>query len=124
MSFQEILDETREAARLSEHANSRSSVQSGDVMRALELDLRFKTGDRWAFPYAYKTAIHFNLSGVITIYYSTHIVTINGRNLATLHAGLVGHTVAEIQEQESEFADVPEGEPFVTAVTVQPIGRS
>lgn len=124
MSYQEILDETRETARLSENANSRISAASGDVTRALELDLRFKTGDRWAFPYAYKTAIHFNLSGVITIYYSTHMVTINGRNLASLYAGLVGHTVAEIQERESEFADAPEGEPFVTALTVQALGRS
>lgn len=124
MSYQEILDETRETARLSENANSRISAASGDVIRALELDLRFKTGDRWAFPYAYKTAMHFNLSGVITIYYSTNMVTIAGRNLGSLYAALIGHTVAEIQEHESEFADVPEGEAVVTAITVQPIGRS
>lgn len=124
MSYQEILDETRETARLSENASSRISAQSGNDMRALELDLCLKTGDRWAFPYAYKTAIHFNLSGVITIYYSTHMVTINGRNLASLYAGIVGHTVVEIKEQESEFADAPEGEGVVTTVTVQPLGRS
>lgn len=124
MSYQDILDETREAAQVSENANARVSVPSGDVMRILELDLRFKTGDRWTFPYAYKTAMHFNLSGVITIYYSTHMVTIAGRNLGSLYADLIGHAVAEIQEQESEFVEAPEGEAVVTAVTVQPLGRS
>lgn len=124
MSYQEILDETRQAALASENTNDRTSVPNGAAMRTLELDVRFKTGDRWAFPYAYKTAIQFNLSGTITIYFSTHVVTIKGRNLASLYAGLIGHTVAEIQEQESEFDDSPEGEAVVNALTVQPVGRS
>ena len=61
---------------------------------------------------------------MITIYFSTHTVTIKGRNLGSLYAGLIGHTVAEIQESESVFDDSPEGQTVISAVDVQPLGRS
>ena len=115
MNYKEILDSTRQQATASRPQHSFSIQRE----RAVELELCLRTGDRWAFPYAYKTAIKFDLSGTIVLYFTTHEVTIQGRNLISLFEGLITHSVSQIREQRHDFDEVVEGSTVITALRIE-----
>ena len=115
MNYKEILDSTRQQATASRPQHAFSTQRE----RALELDLCLRTGDRWSFPYAYKTAMKFDLSGTIILYFTTHEVTIQGRNLISLFDGLITHSVSQIREQSHDFDEVAEGSTVINALRVE-----
>lgn len=113
----------KETLRNSAPASTRQSAQPPFSMStdgtALELDIELKNGDRYALPYAYKTAVHFNLSGTLTIYFSTHTVTVTGINLSPFYEALLQHTLTHIQDREFTFANLPEDTARVTSIVVE-----
>ena len=84
------------------------------------LDVRQKTGDRAALPYAYLTFIHFNKSGDIRLEYSGHTVSIRGRNLGDLYNALLNHRVDYVQEADLQYEDTgEESDPFIWEIVVK-----
>lgn len=114
MNYKEILDSTRQQANPSREQHAFSKQRE----RAVELDLCLRTGDRWAFPYSYKTAIKFDLSGTIMIYFTTHVVTIRGRNLKPLYEALITHTLICVREATDEFTENLEDNTVVASLKV------
>lgn len=117
MNYKEILDSTRQAATVSRPQLAFSTERE----RAVELDLCLRTGDHWAFPYSYKTAIKFDLSGTIVVYFTTHVISIRGQNLKPLYEGLITHTVSCVREVADEFADVPAESTVVASLRIDEV---
>ena len=109
----------REEFQTSEPVNAAQNEPATAYSPAIELDLVLRNGDHWGFPYSYKPAMHFDRSEGITIYYSSHKVTIKGRNLLPIYKALVAHNAREIREQDTEFDDLPERATVVTSIRIE-----
>ena len=118
MNYKEILKQQTITSSSRKVNETRAFVLENEHGHALELDIKLRTGDRWGLPYAYKTAIEFNLSGDLTIHFTTHTINIKGRNLSPLYDALVAHRVAQILEHDNEFDDLPEQATVINSITI------
>lgn len=84
----------------------------------LMLDVRFNTGDREGFAYAYLMKVKFNPSGSITAIFTTDTVVIEGRNLLPLFDGLLIHAVRFVQEENAIYDLGGEQETFITRIEI------
>lgn len=84
------------------------SERASEVQRAITLDVILKTGNRWAFPYAYLVAVEFDKSGKLVLHFTSHTVTLEGQYLESIYEALLNHEVGFICEQRrgySSYAD-------------------
>lgn len=84
----------------------------------LLLDVRLSSGDRYAFPYSYMIWSKYERAVGLYIRFSSHTVLIKGRTLLPIHHGLIQHRVEFIQEEHAGHDVGPEGEPFISSITV------
>lgn len=90
----------------------------GDIARAGHIDVRRKANARFAFAYTHLLWVFFNGSDKLQLHFSTHTVTLVGRNLASLYERVLRHEVTVI-EPVDERHDTGEGdEPVVNSVGV------
>src|SRR4051794_2598394 len=64
------------------------------------LELRFCDGNRKAIEYSLLEKIDFDPSRGVTLSFSPYLVTVSGKNLLPLFAGLVRHSIQWIREAE------------------------
>lgn len=143
MSYKDILRNARQTQRVEkDDFNAGNRIETGDASdkidppkglpretktqestsahsTALELDLVLRGGDHWGFQYAYKPVMHFDASGIITLYFMNHTVTIKGRNLLPIFQALLDHSAREISEQETEFDSLPDGATAIDSIKVK-----
>jgi hypothetical protein len=81
------------------------TVLSADRHQKIMLELRFKNGNAKALAYSYLVAMDFNPSEAIKMDFGGHEVTISGRKLEPLFAGLVAQRVAIIREMDRLHAE-------------------
>ena len=60
------------------------------------IDLQLENGDHVALPYHYLEEVQFNPSTGIKMFFNEREVTITGRNLQPIYAGLTGHRIGRI----------------------------
>lgn len=117
MSYKELL-ENQTPARPKNADRPAVGSHLNQAEQVLELDVQLRGGDRYGFPYAYKTAMAFRRSGELVLYFTTHTVTIRGRNLSSLYHGLLQHRIQTILEHPSDFDDLPEKDTVVRSIVV------
>jgi len=84
------------------------------------LEFRLKTGVGFAIGYHWMQSLSLTPDHRIEIIFSTHEITIEGRNLKELYRGLIEHRVPFIQEGDALYDQSPQTEPFVSGITVSP----
>jgi hypothetical protein len=77
---------------------------------------RRKTGESVAFSYPHLLWLDFDPSRAIVLHFSTHTVTLRGRNLAPLFEKLLSYEAIEVNEVSPRY-DVPTQKPDETVVT-------
>lgn len=77
----------------------RESLQSG--LRPPMLDIRPRSGARLALPYTALRQVEFDpdVRPPLVITFSSHVVSVDGRNLESLYLALVSHRAQSIIEQ-------------------------
>lgn len=85
-------------------AFGQASERPSDVQRSITLDVILKTGNRWAFPYAYLVAVEFDKSGKLDLHFTSHTVTLEGQCLEPIHEALLNHEVGFICEQRRDYS--------------------
>lgn len=121
MNYRAILDESAQAQTptvIPDNLQAFTLVLEHQTF-AQELDICLRSGDHWAFPYAYKTSIQFDLSGKLIIHFTTHTITITGRNLMALYNGLIQHRISQISELDHTFDDLPEESVVITEIKIK-----
>ena len=83
------------------------------------LDLQLYNGRCVALPYAYLTSINFDRTSGLKLKYTTHEVTITGRNLDSIYSGLRYHRVEFLKEGNERYDERPEAEPFIVRMEVR-----
>ena len=87
--------------------------------QAIMLDVRTLQGVRLALPYSYLNSIFFDASGEIVLYFGSHNIRIEGRNLAPLYEKMLSHSVRYIrQENPALEKDVPGNETFISVIDI------
>lgn len=75
----------------------------------LTLDVRTKDGRACGFPYAYLISFELNRSQdtdpELTLLFTSHKVTVKGRNLIALYELLLSHKLSQIVEADTSFDD-------------------
>ena len=89
--------------------------QQGHV---LMLDVRLRAGTRLALPFSYLAHVTFDPSSGIEAVFSTHAVTIQGRNLRPIYEGLLQHRIEWLQEGDPRHDPHPESATYITRITV------
>ena len=89
-----------------------------DAGNALMLDVRLRSGARLALPYSYLIFINFDPSTGIEAVFSSHAVTIQGRNLRPIYEGLLLHRVEWLQEGDPRHDPHPETATYITRIAV------
>jgi hypothetical protein len=91
----------------------------------LTLDVRTKDGRAYGFPYAYLISFELNRSQdtdpELTLLFTSHKVTVKGRNLIALYEHLLSHKLAQIIESDTPF-DAEAEEVHVTSLHVHEVG--
>ena len=85
----------------------------------IALDVRLRSGDAWAFPYAYLMALRLNADGEILAFFSTHRMTIRGRNLRPLYNLVQQRQVAWIQEGSERHDFDEESETAIHGIEIE-----
>jgi hypothetical protein len=84
---------------------------------ALMLDLRLVSGNYLALSYSYLMSAAFNLSGELSLLFTSHQVTVKGKNLRRIYDGVLSHTLRYIQEENADYErDNPE--PFISEIAI------
>jgi len=98
-----------------------ASESPSNARRAITLDVILKTGNRWAFPYAYLVAVEFDKSGKLTLHFTSHTVTLEGQYLEPIHEALLNQEVGFIREAERRhFASPDEKKAHIDHISVTP----
>lgn len=105
-----------EASAMSEDYPS-YGILRGASAYALMLDLRLRTGDHTALPYAYLDAINFDASGTLNLSFGARTVTVEGRNLRPIFEQLLTHSIRFLQEQRGA-ADDGAADCFIASITI------
>jgi len=93
------------------------------------VDFIKKDGTKQNFPYShYMTAWYQKDEKAnewyIKIFFATHTITIQGFSLDTLYNHLKQFTLKTLQAHDLRYTDdVPEGEPFVSSITIEWRGK-
>jgi len=95
--------------------------QKNDSERQLCLDLVRKNANRLAFPYSHLLWVNYNPSQGIQIHFSTHTVTLAGKNLDAVYEQLLQFTLGSVTEVDEKRHSCPEGEPVVTKIDVNQV---
>lgn len=104
-----------------EEAKGQYTLKRENRGQALMLDLRLKTGDCSAFAYSYLISIRFDASGEMILSFSTHKVTIAGRNLREIYNHLLRQRITSVTENESMFDDGGKDSIFIEKITVEEV---
>ena len=94
------------------------SVIRGRRGQLLTLDIRFANDNRLALGYPYLSAVEFDASGTLTLYFAGRRVMVEGINLGPIYEALLNHAVGYLQELDAERDQMSEGEPFIQSVTI------
>ena len=84
--------------------------------RAGHIDFTLKDGRHKAFAYAHLLWLDFNPSGVIVLNFSTHSVTIKGRNMAGLLERLLRHEVKSLVVTDERYDVSDEREQVINVI--------
>lgn len=88
----------------------------------LMLDVRTKDGRAYGFPYAYLISFELNrgqdTDPELTLLFTSHKVTVKGRNLMALYELLLSPKLAQIIESDTAFDD-PAQEVRVSQMNIQ-----
>ena len=111
----------------SKYTRPGTSTSDGDAIQGLDggtafmLDLHFRSGNRRAFDYSFLVSVLFDPSVGVTLEFTSHMVTITGRNLEGLYKRLLSHTATRISEATSAF-DATDGsdddKPYVAGIEI------
>lgn len=92
--------------------------ERGNAARAGHIDVRSENGSRYGFGYAHLVWTTLNPSQRLVLHFSTHTVTVEGRNLRELYERVLRHEMQTL-EGVGERHDPGEGEgPVVHRVHV------
>lgn len=83
------------------------------------LDVRLNNGDCFGLPYSYFMAMSFDAPGTVVLYFATHTVTIEGRNLRSIYDALLRQSVDFIQEDKPESGAPDETGTFISLIEVE-----
>jgi hypothetical protein len=105
-----------------EAAGRAFSMVSADRRQKLMLELRFKSGNSTALAYSYLVSADLDPSKSIVMDFSGYAVTLAGRNLRPLFAGLIAQRVAVVCETDDLQAEamLPSDATVVTSIGVTP----
>jgi hypothetical protein len=79
---------------------------------------RFETENVHALAYAYLTGIEYDKSGVLTLQFTSHRVTMKGRRLDKLFGSLVNHQVIAVSQHSITEVRPPAGECCIDTLTI------
>jgi hypothetical protein len=91
--------------------------------RLLKLDVRFKNGDRKGLDYSCFTHMEFDASGELVLEFSGsgRKLTVEGARLGVIYEGFLDHAIKYLRELDQDTDQVPDGEPFITALKIEPL---
>lgn len=84
------------------------------------LDFRTRGGDATGIAYSYLQTVRHNPSVGLMLSFTTHLVTLHGRNLGELYLALLDQAVQRIEEQ-GEHDEEPEGAPVVSRLRIEEV---
>lgn len=96
------------------------SLASPTDARLLMLDFQSRGGDAIAMAYSYLQTVRFDPSVGLTLSFTTHSVTLMGRNLNELYKALLDQIVRRIEEQ-GEHDREPDGAPVVSRIRIDEV---
>ena len=82
------------------------------------IDFVRKNGNKVAASYSYLTSLEMEGNGKITLYFVSHTVVVEGRNLGGLYECLLTHTCGSVVEQDELRDDSPEEAQFVSKLDI------
>lgn len=96
------------------------SVLSADRAQKAMCEFRLKSGNAVALAYSYLVKAEFDPSRGIELDFSAHTVTLTGKNLAPVFAGIVAQRVAVVTEVDDLQAEAALGKDatVVTGISV------
>ena len=80
-----------------------------DDRPALKIRLEFKNGNRYFFPYAYLTAVEYDVTGMLKLYTSEKEILITGRGLHEIEEHLYDNRIKVIKESKLNFPNSEKG---------------
>jgi hypothetical protein len=84
------------------------------------VDLRFRTGERIGFSYAWLTMVKMHTDRIELSFTTGTLVMIRGRNLSPVYGALVNHQAVYIHEADTPTASlVPSTVPLVDGIEVK-----
>jgi hypothetical protein len=94
--------------------------KSRAAARHVRLAKKYERGKRfYMIPYSSWLAADGDDAGELVLYFTGHEITVKGRNLDTLIAGLEGQRVTFIQEFDAHLHEEPgDGEPCIESIEV------
>ncbi|QJX01333.1 hypothetical protein [Frigoriglobus tundricola] len=114
-------DEVEEEEEDSPDGYRAFSLVRGIRQHALMLEFRLRSGDSLAFGYPWLREVRFNRSNGLVLAFDPQIVTVRGRHLESLHAGVLMHRARWVWEADHASAElVPESAALVEGITVGP----
>lgn len=93
-----------------------ASPVSGNRPPEAMIEFRYKRGDSFALSYALLISAAFNPSQGIVLEFTTHRVTLTGRNLKAIHRALLDHRLAWVQELSGPLDDQPDEATVITSI--------
>lgn len=93
-----------------------ASPVSGHSDREFMIEFRSKRGDSVTLSYALLISLTFNPSQGIVLEFTTHRVTLTGRNLKKILHALKEHRLAWVQELSGPLDDQPQAATVITSI--------
>ena len=113
-----------ESQASNEVAAMRHVAKKAVSQQYLTLDIRTREGCAYGLPYSYLISIELDRSQdsspTLRLLFTSHQVTVKGRNLIALYDRLLGHRLAQIVEDDSSFDD-EEQAVYVESVVLTPV---
>lgn len=96
----------------------RDSLQSGH--RPTMLDIRPRNKARLALPYTALRKVEYDpdANPPLTITFSSHVVTVEGRHLESLYLAVVGQRAQAIVEQNPRHDEEPDGVVWIESLRI------
>lgn len=93
-----------------------------DAWRELMLDVRVENGNAFALPYSHLNFIKLEAEA-LTLSFSTHLVTIEGKHLRPLYEALSEHSVRYVTVVTANQDHPLENESIITGIDVAALGQ-
>lgn len=97
-------------------AGEKGADYERDSSKPLWIDLRGADGMRYALPYRDLKSIELPSQEMLTLRFVDRRVVVRGRNLGSVYDGLVEEQVAQLQEDDVDWAS--ESETFISKLTI------